>query len=96
MTDEEVLVLPEVKGFMGNFAKWCGAPRAVFEGQFLVAVRAAQEATKERCAIVADKYAQRFQEQAQESENLKLRALMGAGHDAAKAIAETIRALAAR
>jgi len=43
MTREEILAVPEVQSFLQNFAQYCGAPRAVFEGQFLVAVEAVVE-----------------------------------------------------
>lgn len=39
MTNEQILNNPQVADFLANFARHCGAPKSVFEGQFLVAVK---------------------------------------------------------
>lgn len=40
MTNEQILNNPQVAAFLANFSRYCGAPKSVFEGQFLVAVEA--------------------------------------------------------
>lgn len=49
MTTEELLTHPGIKGFLDNFARYCGAPRAVFEGQFSVALQSARDEMREQC-----------------------------------------------
>lgn len=40
MTESEIQAHPEAQSFFANWSRYCGAPKATFEGQFTVTVAA--------------------------------------------------------